>query len=418
MKKALVYTLFAIVMMLSVMSLFTLEIMKSKGLSPKISEKIRTDEVYYFIDGINDDLSRSSYISGKRALIALVDKIAASGNFTEPLVTAKIIEMVENGTLDGETIALMQGTTQENWINNIINLGKERDFVIKMQIINTTAELKDAFNINLTNKVNMQVNDTKTKIRFNRTFNSESDLLIENIEDPFNTIKSYGSVRRVVNYCEKYAYHAKNAASGNKYAGNWISGRAMVISNQISSLAGIDYNGKILIVKDIPDNYAGINNFKGVVSENATEDNSTITIPYVFGATGITSQVANDTLVVLNNDDVWVNNIYDELLEGCYFEDASGPSFFDRLEGNYYTTDKYRATNKTIGLGSFIDVSQLQIELQKYGSGVDYIYFGASSPTIYKIKGVTESKNGVALKNMFRLDDSHVNSFGISELAY
>ena len=417
--KGFVYTIFVMALVLSLVSLASFDFLKSKELAIKEDASYRVDGAYYFLEGARQDLSRSSFISGKRAILAIIDEILDSGNYTTSYADDGIVEAVVNGTYNGTPIGLMEGTTLGDWSSQLVSLASTLRFNATITIGNASLLLFDAFNVLLSSNINVVVRDEKLNLGFNRSFVASSVVPLENIEDPLLSIESYAYVRNIVVECNKsrYPYHASRLVSGTLYSSGWTSGRAYVgSSSDYSSVP--DREEKVLVVPDIPDPFPpGISDFAGVVSENSTDDNSSLSY-YVFGASNAMQLIGNGTLLVLDGKDVWVNNILDEMNDSCYFEDPFGPSFLDRMEGRFSTSARYNLTDKIAGIGTFLDVSRLPPALQNYYPAVDFVYFNYSGQPVYKIKGVTEKSEGIPLKPWFRLEQQHIDYFNISGLAY
>ena len=90
-------------------------------------------------------------------------------------------------------------------------------------------------------------------------------------------------------------------------------------------------------------------------------------------------------------------------IDGLYYANSSGgPSFLMRFEGNL--------SNSSAGIESIARLPDLQAQgIPIYDrSSVDYIYFGNTTPTIYKINNTYE--------DWFRLDDGHLDKYQAYDL--
>ncbi len=419
-RKGFVYSLFSVLIIMTLTGLLSINANSDidKNLKMNIDEKLRTDELFYFKEGAKQDFGRSVYISGKRAVIALIDDILKDGEYMDGVASEHIENLVETGVYGNSTPALMENSTIEDWAFSIYSLGQLHRIYVGIDIISTGVSPYDAFSLALSNDVNLSVVCQIFGIQFNDSATSESIIDIEAIEDPFISIESYGYLRQIITRCNttKYPYHAQKISTVGvfDYSGsdNWTSGRLSLDINDP------DPSEKILVITDIPDGPNNADDFRGVVSENVSDDTNGIS-DYIFGASSVVSNLSGldfAPTVVMEGDNVWSSYIYDELNESCYFIDSLGPSFLDRLEGNFNTTAKYNVTNGTVGIASFISVIELPEELQNPYSGVDFKYFDEVSGK--KIKGVTESSPGTDLVLGFLLDDDHISLWGLSGLDY
>ena len=419
-RKGFVYSLFSVLIISSLIGLLSISSNSDmdKSLKINIDEKLRTDELFYFKEGAKQDFGRSVYISGKRATIALVDDILRDGNYTEGVASENIKDLIETGTYGNNTLVLMENSSVEDWASNIYHLGQLHRIAVHIDIISTDIIPDNPFSFELSNDVNISVTGLIFGIQFNDSAVSKNIIGLEAVEDPFISIESYGYLRQIVRKCNttKYPYHAQNISTtgvfGYPGSDNWTSGRLSLDINDPNP------SGKILVISDIPDGPNNADHFRGVVSENVSDDTTNIS-SYIFGASSVVSNFSSlgfAPIVVMEGDNVWSSYIYDELNESCYFTDLLAPSFLDRLEGNFNTTAKYNVTNETIGIASFIKVIELPEELQNPYSSVDFKYF--SDVGGKKIKGVTESSPGTDLAIGFLIDDVHIALWELSGLDY
>ncbi|MDY6773852.1 MAG: hypothetical protein SVS85_01515, partial [Candidatus Nanohaloarchaea archaeon] len=159
--------------------------------------------------------------------------------------------------------------------------------------------------------------------------------------------------------------------------------------------------------------------FKGIVSEASggiSGDGSTICgdadssgfEAYVGGASGAAA-IRNGTTAVMTEQQVWESHIKKELETGCYFRDPTGPTVFGRLGGRLVKKEGYSP-----GWGSFLFVPELPSDFQDSSrSSIDYVYFNDSAyGANHRIKGVTD------YYSWFKLDQQHVDEWGINALTY
>ncbi|NOQ56256.1 MAG: hypothetical protein GQ477_05635 [Nanohaloarchaea archaeon] len=419
-RKGFVYSLFSVLVIISIFGILSISSNSdmNKDLEINIDEKLRTDELFYFKEGAKQDFSRSAYISGKRAVIALVDDILRDGNYSTGYADDVIEALAETGIYGNVTPNIMENSTIVDWSDSISHLGQLHRISVSIDLIDTDIQSVDAFTLDLSNEVNVSVTGDIFGIQFTDSVSSENKIDIGAVEDPLISIESYGYLRQIINRCDTllYPYHAQMVSDTGIFSyssgDNWTSGRlSFDIDDSDPAL-------KILVVSDIPDLPNNADDFLGVVSENVSDDATGIS-NYIFGATSVVSNLSGlleTPIIVMTDDAVWSSYIYDEVNESCYFIDSLGPSFLDRLEGNLETTSRYNLTNKTVGIASFITVTELPEELQNAYSSVDFKYFGEVSGK--RIKGVTESEVGMDLVLGFLLDDGHISLWGLSGLDY
>jgi len=96
-----------------------------------------------------------------------------------------------------------------------------------------------------------------------------------------------------------------------------------------------------------------------------------------------------------------VSNLLDHVTNSYYISSTSGPSFLDRLEGN-----NIASVNGIESLVYLPDLVTQGIPIESK-SVVDYIYFSSDNPTSFGVVG---------MPSWFRIDDEHVDIYGVGNL--
>ncbi|MFB6242227.1 MAG: hypothetical protein ABEJ36_05525, partial [Candidatus Nanosalina sp.] len=247
-----------------------------------------------------------------------------------------------------------------------------------------------------------RLKDPATLASFNRTRTANTTVSIRGLEDTMLLLRSKG--RYVVQY-ERCGFDdpANELYTGTPHSSGAVQGIAEV---QPVDAATVDNaSEKILVAEDI-DNYdlAAVNSFAGAVS---AQPNSTTgyTTEYVFD-TGSIAGIEQNMSLILNEGEVWRSGFRQMIEQNCYVETPRGPDFFDRLANRLVSPDSR-------GLATFVKVSELPSELQRTDSAVGYVYFnGTGYGGLNEIRGVSGEYS------WFRLDDYHVDQWGLGDLAY
>ncbi|ODS36818.1 MAG: hypothetical protein A7316_09810 [Candidatus Altiarchaeales archaeon WOR_SM1_86-2] len=125
----------------------------------------------------------------------------------------------------------------------------------------------------------------------------------------------------------------------------------------------------------------------------------------------ITVEIAPMSIWKLNTE---LGNYTDSSLFVCYNLSDTGPSFFDRVEGNKVLTEKYRIqTNNTIGLESFLSIERFNyygVNVSSDLTAMDYLYFGGNE-TGYPLIGTNET--GI---DYFRIDLDNAINYSVYDL--
>ncbi|MCK4551096.1 MAG: hypothetical protein KAT91_04030, partial [Candidatus Aenigmarchaeota archaeon] len=176
-----------------------------------------------------------------------------------------------------------------------------------------------------------------------------------NLEDPFITVKSYGYAKQNFIECEKI--------TGSANSGDWVYGFAY-ITDEINLLNVTDKAGKVLVTGTITGK-SNFNGFAGIVTE---QNDAPVVPPYVFNVTTAKNIILNNSIMVIDNETVWLTNITNQPNASCYFNDRNAPSFLSRLEGE-------NKSDSDLGIAAFIHVPSLPVEMQS-GSDTYVIGYG------------------------------------------
>ncbi len=430
-----IYTLFALFI------LSTLLLAASFPLSfptqQQAGERIRVDEVFFFAESMEDDFPRAAQIAGKRAFISAVNHVINTGQSLQDAESA-LLEAFSNGTIDGVQQSFMQGNSMAGWAGKINEQADDAGITVSSAMETGSVRMVEPFTAELNASFNVTVHDPKTTATFtetglwtNRTIN------ITNMEDPLILLNSEGRDTNFYQACS-YPYHANLTVTGSNtsYTGvdTWVSGFAHIFPAPVTAadLSGVaNKSGKIAVVADVcnamDEDVTGMQAFAGVVSESAvtgatcTTEAATLNA-YIDNAANARTVLDNQTMTVMNEDDVWINYLYHEAVDRCYFEDElngsnqnlSAPTFLGRLE-NRYTISGDRL-NQTPGIASFQPVDVLPPELQDdEDSVVDYVYWNDSNTgygAASEIKGVTDRSE----TSWFLLDQVHIDEWEINDL--
>ncbi|MDY6766384.1 MAG: hypothetical protein SVW77_03375 [Candidatus Nanohaloarchaea archaeon] len=390
------------------------------------ADAARVDATFYFLASVVDDIDRGTGIIAKRAFSAVANVAVSTG---EPLADAEQATRFAflNGTVNGSEQFLMKDAAFEDWNDSMVQQAQKsgRDLVITVHTLTVTPLAPATATVNATYGVNLT--DPVSNTRFVRNVSRNHTVDLTNLSDPLRAIETGGTYSSGFSACSTEE-HARQIAAGSEdfYTDtrNWTSGTSVVRPGN-GGVSGIDgKDGKIVVVDDIcaysdAEISSELEDFKGVVSEASggiSGDGSTICggadssgfDAYIGGAADATT-IGNGSLAVMNEQQLWENNIRTELEAGCYFADGRGPTFFGRAEGRLVRTPQYSQ-----GWASFVFVPDLPSELQDSSrSAVDYVYFNdtAYGPN-HRVKGVTNEYS------WFRLDQHHIDEWGINALTY
>lgn len=332
-KKGIIYTLFVMAFLIS-LSIFVM-VQGNNYWGSLVGDKVRSDEVGFFANGVRDDLGRGVLISGRKAVLSLVNNETDTGIFVAA-ANDSIAELLQNGTLAGTQLDIMTNSTVSAWTLALQKIAKGRGIELNISMNDLRIYPASAFDVAVVSNTTIIVYDPLTKIKYNRTFLLNELVSVEELEDPYITIKSFAVRRNTIRMCDY--------AKGVSPASQWIYGTAYISKN--NDCSGVSLRpSKILITDTMNGKAANCLDF----AANITEDDSASGTNYLRNASRAYSAAKNDTYVVLSNNALWMTNS-----TSCYFESPAGPSFLDRLEGRGTMSAKYDMSGATEGIGAFL----------------------------------------------------------------
>ena len=156
----------------------------------------KADSVNWFIMDVQSDLDNVIYISGTRAMIALLEDISDSHNYISDL-DGDFKELLINGTLDGTPNTFMENSTIINWSDNVKNIAKD-NYALEFDIkdYNTRVYQEDPWFITVELTALLNITDTEKIFYWNTTLNNTIQISILHLEDPLYTIESNANIIR------------------------------------------------------------------------------------------------------------------------------------------------------------------------------------------------------------------------------
>lgn len=383
----------------------------------------RVDETYYFLTSIEEDVPRATRIVTKRAAVAAINTVAAA---LEPLPDgeAAVVSAFRNGTVNGTAQPLMRDADIQAWISGMEDQAAATGYTVRITVPSVSVEPRESATIAVNATYNITLRDPVTDTRFRRTVIHDRTVELTNITDPLLLLETNGRYSHGFRTCT-FPDPAEQHATGTEkhYTGqNWTAGEAVVrpANGQVTNVSG--RSSKVLVVDDVcaysdATIQDDLSDFAGVVSAASgaiAGDGSTICgdansaglDAYIGGASGATA-IAPSSRAVMNQDQLWQNNVHTALETGCYLDDADGPTVFDRIEG------RLSKTGTGAGWASLVFVPDLPSDFQDASrSAVDHVYFDDGGTSNRHLRGVSGDYP------WFRIDQDHIDAWNVNALAY
>ncbi len=402
----LVYTSFAL---LSVSLLFIVAFLPvTIPVENNPAEATRIGEASFFLDSVLADMDRSLEMSTRRALLASTNYvIKRNRSLASP--GENISSALETGKISGEELDSMndpQNASLLDWADRVSDIAADSDYSLDIELLNSSFNAS-AFEIRSSFRVFARLQDPVTLANFNRTNSANATISALGLEDPMILLNSDGRYSTQYARCG-FDRPANQLYTGGHYSAGAVHGRAAVNPSTPDASSVSDKAEKILVTDDV-DNYnvGASSSFAGIVSADDNDTTAGFTTKFIFD-TGSISDIEQNMSLILNEEQVWRSSFRQMFRENCYLETSRGPNVIDRL-GNQLVSPDGR------GMATMIQVSELPSGLQEIESSVGYVYFNESSGMYgpeRNIYGVTSEYS------WFRLDDYHVNLWGLGDLAY
>ncbi|RLI98241.1 MAG: hypothetical protein DRO99_01155 [Candidatus Aenigmatarchaeota archaeon] len=316
--RGVVYSLMAVMLAIPALLFMAMYAEHSWGQGFSVDAVI-ADQIHQIQGSIERDFERAALISGRRALMAMSERVITTG---EPLSDPSSFfrELVMNGTLEGNQSIVMAGNTITDWIQAVTAV--ESRFHVSVEADGVSVSNKDGFNLLMRSRLELHVSDPDNTSRHDVNVIKNMTLSVENLEDPLFPLKTNGAVKRII---QRYSsqYHAMSK-QGTFHSGN-CSGTITTDKDSASK------SGKILAVESSSDVVPG---FAGVLlGESVNLSLPQYSIGCFVSGVPVASFTENATAFIDEpSGKAWVLPLKESIEDKAYYE-GSGPNFLQRLQG-------------------------------------------------------------------------------------
>ncbi|MBN2250469.1 MAG: LamG domain-containing protein [Candidatus Altiarchaeota archaeon] len=447
MNKGYIYTAISIIfamMLLAIVSLYH-ESYKNTGQMEPV--KIRTEELHYFVESSKKDIKRAMTISGSRAAVYLIDHVVnTSAPLSDPQESLK--ELIINGTIttgsQTRNVTHMQNHTLTAWLAGMRRAGGRARFDVNITLLDVDIYAYDAWSFLEIITLNYLIKDEKGLCSYEK-YNVKlySLIPIDGLEDPAYPLNTANMVKRryVKNNASEVAQLIATGSNGNG-TGSGIVFDISAETDQDAALlayaaAHPELLNQTLYVMNISDLDAEIS---APAQAALTESGGVINyrpcaldrrgFPYIANVSTLINNSNASHLIIKNGEEHQILKItlMDDLEHKSYRNSTNGSSFFDRLEGNMNTTEKYINQSKYIrslfgqdpetpmGLTGFVNVSEFE-KYKLYDLGILTPYTNQSSADHLYFQN-TSGKRIYGTPGWFRLDAKNIRYFNLTQFYY
>jgi len=390
------YSIIAIVIAVPIIIFLTSTLVFIEEEQFNVQDKIVADRLHLYEKSIEDDFHLGMEISTRRAVISMIDFVIQNSTFlTNSFET--YLELLHNGTIDGEQQFLMINNTLTEWKGRILNVstGFKADINWSGPVgnFNRTFILGDygifiRVEDRFSNAVISKVNERK-----------EFLLNLTGLEDPLFALGTSGLVRRTMFMFPYNVWSQK--FNGINATENFTANVTFV--NELMADPNL-----ILAI----DSFNNVNDWGWgcVIAETGTPDSSQDCIVELSPGFTVDSMRVliedNDNYSVIyvdaNTDSAWYIPIVEGIEKGYYY-DIDGPNLFDHIQGTTNTGNRQFQT--------YINAQ----DLENAGIPVDYSTSHIAIGYLLGFKS-TNAYTARGFPSYFRTDNLSATWFGFFEL--
>ncbi len=391
--KAQFYSLISLLLAVP-MLLFTVNYLGyTEQIGEVVSDRVISDQINQLVHSIEVDTTKAMEISGRRALLAATNHVINSGEFLDDSVENLTMLMLQ-GRINGSEAFLMLNNTMPNWSERISS--KPVDFEVALSYGNISIENLDGFSIRVGMDLSITVNDIMKESKIEKSgVRKYVTISLAGLEDPIFPLETQGFIRRMVVPADP-GYVGMNVVTGSQNSSGTCSGDVTFNKSE-------DDDTKILVAENLSSVTYGYHlgiiledeaNLSGDVSCWVTGNGSAVSL--------VTSAIESgyETIYIdQGTKSAWSLPVSENLAERYYYE-AEGPTFLQRMEGNY--------TPSPNGIVTFIYVPELleqAFPVSSY-SRAAYRYF-SDDGECYKVENT---------EGWFGMDSSDAAKFNITDL--
>jgi hypothetical protein len=148
-------------------------------------QQVRIRAMNDFVRNLNDDVHRATYISARRAMIALEQRIYQSGSAEYfPDIGTPFREAFFYGTINGTAYEITVNSTFSDYLAKTQELAQATGITMDINVTNVRMTQTDPWNINIFVTMNIYARDTKNTASWNISKEYVTKVPIEGMIDP------------------------------------------------------------------------------------------------------------------------------------------------------------------------------------------------------------------------------------------
>lgn len=409
-RKGMTYTTFAV---MGSAVLLSLMIMPYQGLDVSTDgDAALIGQASFYHDRIHEDKDRAFDIAFDRGMSGVTSYMVSEGVFMEQ-PRRNISHATVNASTGLYPIQHMDNASLNNWGGRVADAAEAAGYRLNFNFEDMEVAKADS-EFELTANVTMDstLRDPSTRTVFKKSTTSTTVQSIEKLEDPMLRIQTGDFYGHFYERCG-FTDLSQQVGTGTQSSDSLVWGK---VSFNPAIDADTQYQNRIIVSEDLQANYnpEQTQNFQAAISASTVDNPGDYNTHYLYSI-GEANNLEQNQSIVIDGNTLYHTRIREMVDRSCYIESTSGslngPGFFERLQNNVEGD-----TNS--GLVSVVNKTELQSTNDN--SNVDYVYF-SDNPSQYgatsQIRGITLGDSGSSYLNNFRLDQYHIEQWGLQELA-
>ena len=196
-KKAMFFTLMSILLVSGMIVSFTTVTNYRYYNKMKVIET-RAITMNNYIDNVERDMERATYIAGFRALVSIDNVVVSNGTFVEN-IDKTFYNAMTNGTVFGQPQPLLKNQTLTAWKQKIKAEVSESDILVNISISNITLKHTSPWELEVSAIMNFTLTDSFKTAEWKRDdVKISSKMSIIGFEDPIYAYNTNGRITRQV----------------------------------------------------------------------------------------------------------------------------------------------------------------------------------------------------------------------------
>lgn len=193
-KRGMFFTIIAIYLI----SIFLLSYAIYFSVSDRSAINERVSSANSFVFALERDMSKQVYISGYRAIVSLENYITENGIFILDSENA-LKEALLNGTVNSESVELMEGYKINDWNSTISAFGNKVGLFVNYSIQEINVNQDNPWSIKIETLIHLIVKDKGNLVQWEKTEFIVSEIEINGFEDPLYLISTNGKISNRIN---------------------------------------------------------------------------------------------------------------------------------------------------------------------------------------------------------------------------